>query len=36
LVLGYEKVEIKSNEITAIPELFSRLDLNEQIITLAS
>ena len=34
LVLAQEKVDDKSNEITAIPELLSRLDLEGQIVTL--
>lgn len=34
LVLAQEKVDEKSNEITAIPELLRRLDLKGQIVTL--
>ncbi len=34
LCLGQIKTEEKSNEITAIPELLSRLDLGNQIITI--
>lgn len=34
LVLGQEKVDGKSNEITAIPKLLDLLDLNERIVTL--
>ena len=34
LVLAQEKVDDKSNEITAIPELLKRLDLQGQIVTI--
>ena len=34
LVLAQERTEEKSNEITAIPELLKRLDLQGQIVTL--
>ena len=34
IVLGQEKVEEKSNEITAIPKLLKILDINEAIITI--
>lgn len=34
LVLGQEKVDDKSNEITAIPELLKRLDLQGNIVTI--
>lgn len=34
VVLGQEKVDDKSNEITAIPELLKRLDLKGNIITI--
>ena len=34
LVLGQEKVEDKSNEITAIPLLLKRLDLQGRIVTI--
>ena len=34
LVLGQEKVDEKSNEITAIPKLLSLLDLENKIITI--
>ena len=34
LVLGQVKVDEKSNEITAIPELFGRLDINGCLVTI--
>lgn len=34
LVLGQQKVDDKSNEITAIPKLLSLLDLRESIVTI--
>ena len=34
LVLGQTKVEAKSNEITAIPELLNLLDLSGCIVTI--
>lgn len=34
LVLGQEKVDDKSNEITAIPRLLKRLDLQGQVVTI--
>lgn len=34
LVVGQEAVDAKSNEITAIPELLSRLDLTGQVVTI--
>jgi len=34
LVLGQEKVSDKSNEITAIPELLDKLEINECIVTI--
>lgn len=34
LVLGQEKVDDKSNEITAIPELLKRIDLLGNVITI--
>ncbi len=34
LVLGQRKVDDKSNEITAIPELLKLLDLNGCIVTI--
>jgi len=34
LVLGQVKVNDKSNEITAIPELLSRLDIAGTVITI--
>jgi predicted transposase YbfD/YdcC len=34
LVLGQEKVDDKSNEITAIPDLLKRIDVSDNIITI--
>jgi hypothetical protein len=34
LVLAQERTEEKSNEITAIPELLKRLDLQGQIVSI--
>ena len=34
LVLGQVKVDDKSNEITAIPKLLSRLDIKGAVITI--
>jgi len=34
LVIGQEAVELKSNEITAIPILLARLDLHQQVVTI--
>jgi predicted transposase YbfD/YdcC len=34
LVLGQKKVDEKSNEITAIPELVSRLDITGCVVTV--
>jgi len=34
LVLGQEKVDLKSNEITAIPKLLERLDIKGSVVTM--
>jgi len=34
LVLGQEKVDLKSNEITAIPKLLKKLDIKDSIVTM--
>lgn len=34
LILGQQKVDIKSNEKTAVPDLLNTLDLKDSIVTI--